>query len=424
MRGKKRLEAATKELLAGKQDKPERIHGKIGFRDDLGNKIISVPNKNLFIYVRVRGRIEEVIEALNDKVALAYDRPVILDLDETSGRYYKVVEVDRSKYQDWDNVNPGMAPHGPQHSFNTNYVEGLDVVWVYKRQIVQPMLCRPTQPTRDMTVYVESDYYYDQGSLRLFAGETTTDLTPYRPAAANDARFVLVCLDTVANALTIISGVTFDTLYVTNLLSYLPSTSLSSIVPIAAILVRGTTTTIGWAEIWDLRVLLNTGTTSGGVQGHLLDPAGGVHTGSLPASYVSVTDTGNYFTGVNTEMVFQEIGNFLDTTVRATSTGINTATAASHLWFVPTTLSRFLRARVNVTTPFNAPTATLKLGTLSDNERYLRTSDTYLGTGVLYEVDIDVLEGVSPDSVYVTMLLSGSPNTLGAADVMLEYKKS
>ena len=99
---------------------------------------VEVPNRNSFVYVRLRDNQNEVIQAYNNKVAASYNLPVVV---ERQNNRYVVVGVDTLRYQNnWNSFAPFLPIHGNAHSFNPETGGGGDVVWVYPRQFMPALI--------------------------------------------------------------------------------------------------------------------------------------------------------------------------------------------------------------------------------------------------------------------------------------------
>src|SRR3972149_4483034 len=166
-RGREKLINALKQVFGSKADRQAEIPGALGIYDSSGRKIIKVPGRPDMVYVRIRGNISEVVEAFNETVYLQWGLPVILVREPLSPRFYTIVGRDKGKYQEWNSA--GLPAHGNQHSFSGDTTDGRDITFIYRRQLVQPLLCRP-QAVPNMTVYVEEDNYYWNGVYVRFDG--------------------------------------------------------------------------------------------------------------------------------------------------------------------------------------------------------------------------------------------------------------
>jgi len=310
-----------KNVLEKKANKIPEIVGSVGRYNESGQKEIVVPGQPDFIWVQLRGQVSEVVKAFNDTVGLNFGMPVKLIREPDNPRYYRVIGRDIGKYQDWGGPAYGIVAHGDSHSFADAEAAGRDVVFIYRRQMVQPMLCHP-QSTPDMTVYVEPDYYFWAGEFRYFEGGSSADLTSQLPSTGSGV-FVLIYLDGGTGTVQFLTGDEFSLIYPPDpLADAIPEISPSIGIPLAAVYLTSTTTSINWGSILDIRIMLFTG--SGSIPfAHGLDPVHGYHTGSLDAGDVVVADPSGVFTSSNLEDVLYELYN---------SSGAGSATVTRVWW--------------------------------------------------------------------------------------------
>jgi len=303
--GRDKFTKALKRLLQSKEDKLEIIPGMLGRYNLFGIKQIEVPNRPGFVYVRVRGQTSEIVEAFNDAVGLDFGLAILLIRDKLTPRYYRVLGRNVSLYESWDDQLP-VPRHGAQHSFNAG---GWDIVWIYRKQMVQPLQCHP-QAVPNMTVYVEADFYFWSNEFKYWAGGSSTSLTPYVPGSGL-SRYVTVYLDGDLEAVQFKIGTTFSTSFPpADIISFIPEILPTEGIPLAAVLVTSSTTSITWDNLFDLRIMLFTG--SGALPGiHGLDPVHGFHSGTLDAEDVTLADVDNNYSGGNLEQVMDEVADRL-----------------------------------------------------------------------------------------------------------------
>ena len=104
-----------------------------------GNRVVTVPNRPSFVYVRLRSNLSELVQAYNDKVTPAYKLPVLL---KREGNRYVVAGRDGTRYTDWKE-DPFLPRHAPSHVFDKDGGNvGGDPVWVYPYQFM-PSLVAP-----------------------------------------------------------------------------------------------------------------------------------------------------------------------------------------------------------------------------------------------------------------------------------------
>jgi len=293
-----------KTLLSQKEDKRIEIAGLMGTYDSAGNEVVTVENRDNFVYVRVNGSFSEVVEAFNERVYPEFDAKVLIAKSKT-GNFYEVIGRDLGQYNGSWGGNAFYFPHALQHSFGSGENQGSDPVFLYKRQLLQPLAVRP-QISGSMTAYVEGDFYVWNNNIKYFGGKNTVDFTPLLPTG-NYNRFVTIYLNGETEDLGYITGNPFIVdIYTSGTVNYIPNVSLYNGIPLAAVLISTGTTSIDWDHLFDLRNFLNAG-GSQNTQLHSLDPMYGYHTGTLRASLVTVFDAPNYFTGTVVEDVLKEI---------------------------------------------------------------------------------------------------------------------
>lgn len=260
--GLRKLQSAIKTLVSSKADVQEIIPGALGTYDSNGNKIINVPGRSQFVYVRVRGQVSEVIEAFNERIGEQWGTPIRLIKDPLAPRFYTVMGRDIGKYQDW--ADAGLPNHGNQHSFSSDTASGRDITFIYRRQLVQPLLPHPENPT-GMTIKVEADYYYDPltNAYVRFAGGSSPDMSGDLPSTPAFSVFVLVYLDYATNTILTLRGSEFSS-------STPPDTAIASIpalppstgIPLAGALLNFDTTSVNWDSIYDVRTMIFSLTTT------------------------------------------------------------------------------------------------------------------------------------------------------------------
>jgi len=252
-----RLFQALSAMNDTKQTQPELMYGMLGRFNESGTKETPVTGYPDRSWVRVNGRESELIQALNDQTALMWGDPVILIRDSLQPRYYRVLSRDTARYTNWGG-NPLLSRHGDQHSFASASAAGRDIVWIYRRQMVQPLLCHPTSPAT-MFVQVEPDHYFWNNVFTYFAGGLSADLTGDKPT--NDlARFVTIYLDGATNLIAKSAGSTFSNVAPPpNLVSYIPEVVPDVGIPLAAVYLTSATVSCGWDVLTDIRILISPG---------------------------------------------------------------------------------------------------------------------------------------------------------------------
>ena len=106
------------------KDRPQadrEIGGVLGY--PISTKVVEVPGRNGYVYVRLRNSNNEIIQARNDKVSPVYDLPVLVIRDATG---YRVLGRDLVRYQDWGSFSSFLPRHGASHSLTNDLGAGGD----------------------------------------------------------------------------------------------------------------------------------------------------------------------------------------------------------------------------------------------------------------------------------------------------------
>lgn len=253
MPGIRRFSKSIRKLDNIKEDVIQEFPGILGVTFK-GQKYIDVPNRDGFVYVRLRSNLNEVIQAYNSSVSPIYDLPVIVTRDKTSERFV-ISGRDLGRYTDWGSSSY-LPRHGAQHSFPMDNYGG-DVVWVYDRQFV-PLSIQPSGSRGANNVFINGDVLYWDGDW-IFAGDTgTADIFAYKPTGTT-AKMVLVYINNYGNPALLEGSDMFDNTAtgMSQIIPYLPSLSTTLGIPLGAVRLTSGTTRITWNEIYDLRPLLN-----------------------------------------------------------------------------------------------------------------------------------------------------------------------
>lgn len=273
-----------------------------------GQKLIEVPGRNSFVYVRLRNNQNELIEAFNNQVAESYDLPVLVGRE---GNRYIILGVDTQRYgSNWPSYSAYLPRHGPTHSFFLENGGGGDIVWVYSRQIM-PLLSIPSGSNGGPNVVI-SDYILREkdGSWKWLGETGTVNLLQYKPTGS-DALMVLVYRDALSGNPGIIvgSGSHFPP-YVTGtsqVLPYIPTTTNPNYIVDSAIRLVSGSHVIGWDNIYDVRQFFEPPSANGTSQNFFFFTSGsaGISTYDL---MTQALPTGNY--------------NYLSASISATGTQI------------------------------------------------------------------------------------------------------
>lgn len=307
---KRRLQNLIGKLIDTKQDKPVYLAGKLGIYQN-GKAVVKVPARPGYVYVRIGGSYSEIIEAINGVVSEYFDLKVIVTIPDSNPGVYIIVGRDLEQYSTFPGNTAYLPKHGPSHSFGA----GTDPTFIYKKQMVQPLQAHPTNPRSDK-LYVEADYYSWKGDIQYFVGGNTVSLLPAKPTTGLQARYVSIYLNGDTNQIGIVTGSLFNIfpLTVTGMVYYIPEILPNQGILLTAVLLTSGTSTIDWDDTKDIRSFLDGGGTFAIM--HDLNPTGGYHTGTLPATYVSIVDTHDHYTGTNVEIALDEIWHFASGSIK------------------------------------------------------------------------------------------------------------
>ena len=253
-----------------KQTKQEvlQITGTLGIPLS-GKKLVEVPNRKSFVFVKLRDNQSEVIQAFNNKVAASYGLPVIVE--RRNGRY-TVMDVDTDRYQNnWTSFAPFLPRHGNTHSFDPATNGGGDIVWVHSRQFM-PALVIPSGTAGANNVVMAGYTIRNLDGSWKFVGNTgTSNLLPYKASTGTQAVMALVYLDTVSgNPYLMVGSGSYFAATITGtagVMPYVPSVTNPAHIPLAAVRLVSGTNAIGWNNIYDLRQFYSNTTGSGGGSG-------------------------------------------------------------------------------------------------------------------------------------------------------------
>jgi len=271
----RKLTKALKEQKKQNVQTQLEIYGALGIPIG-GQRLVEVPNRNSFVYVRLRDNQNEVVQAFNNKVAASYNLPVIL---RREGNRYIVLGVNTQRYQDnWNNFSPYLPKHGTAHSFSES--GGGDVTWVYSRQMM-PLLAYPPNSYSGTNVSISPHTLLSNSGVWKYVGGTgTIDLLRYIPTGSDSSVMILVYLDTnTGNPGLIVNSGSYPSNLLTgtgDLYPYIPTpTSLSTQIPLAAVRLSSGSSSVSWDNLYDVRQWLQsipTGTGGG---------SSGLSTGSI-----------------------------------------------------------------------------------------------------------------------------------------------
>ncbi len=235
------------------KDKPravKEISGLLGIPIN-GNLAVEVPNRNGFVYVRLRNNTNELIQAFNEKVSPVYGLPVLVVWKTNR---YEVQGRDTTRYQDWGSYSAFLPRHGSQHSLNFEDGQGGDVSFIYSRQFT-PFATIPSGTDGAGTVFVMPHVYRaPDASWNYIGDKSSPNFLPAKPTGTS-ARMMLLVWDLSSSDSLIITG-TFLSESLTgtsSVLSAVPTVTNQNYVPLAAIRLVSGTQTILWDNIYDMR---------------------------------------------------------------------------------------------------------------------------------------------------------------------------
>jgi hypothetical protein len=233
----------------------EVLLGNLGTRIG-GKTVVGVPGRASYVYVRLRTKQSELIEAFNDKVAQKFGVPVKV---KRQGNRYIVSERNTETFSDWETADPYIPQHAVQHIFDKDGGNiGGDPVWVYPYQFM-PSLVVPFGSRGATNVFIHSYPLHTEQGWKYSGNTGTPRLTTYNPTSG--ATLVLVTLDSqTGNPAIFATTGTFIPESVTGtgqLISYLPQASTLRYIPDSFVRLVSGTTAIGWNNIHDVRQFLS-----------------------------------------------------------------------------------------------------------------------------------------------------------------------
>jgi hypothetical protein len=280
----KKLDRAVRKQKNQAQPVVPQIYGLLGIPIG-GSKKVEVPNRNSYVYVRLRNNTSEVIQAFNNKVAPAYNLPVIV---QREGNRYSVVSVDTQRYENnWNSFAPYLPRHGNTHSFDPESGGGGDITFVHGRQFM-PALIFPSGSEGGPNVLLASYTLKKENNTWMHVGNTgTPNLTPYIPTGSN-AVMVLVYLDSSSGnpSLIVGSGSYFPNTVTgtAQVAPYIPSLAdPNTQIPLAAVRLVTGTNAISWTNIYDVRQYAHTVPTGTGAGSSITVQDEGVSQGAATA---------------------------------------------------------------------------------------------------------------------------------------------
>lgn len=257
----RRLRSELSKLM--KTTEPIEVGGLIGVQ--MGGRMrIEVPNRDGFVYVRLRDNPSEFVQAYNNIIQnIYYDVPVTL---RREGNRYVIVAKDSQRYSQWfaqdksDGTGSNaqqimLTRHGSSHSFDiTSKYGGGDIAWIYSRQFT-PGLVSPYNNSSP-NLYISPFVVKNRDNEWKWVGNTgTSSIIQYKPDGGT--RMVLVMIDTltgnpylhVDSGTFIPEGLTGTVQY----LEYMPDLPSTTYMPLTLVRLESGTTGLNWDNLTDIR---------------------------------------------------------------------------------------------------------------------------------------------------------------------------
>jgi hypothetical protein len=266
----RKLQQALRTQKRQNEQVNQQIPGLLGL--PLDGRKVEVPNRQAFVFVRLRNNQSEVIQAYNNQVAPAYDLPVLV---QRNGGRYEVIGVDTASYENnWNSNAPFLPRHGNTHSFDLETGGGGDVVWVHGRQFM-PALVFPSGSVGAGNLVMSPYTLQNADGTWKYVGNTgTANITQHRPSSPTGAVMGLVYLDTISGNpyLLINSGTVFINSITgsSQVYPYIPTiTNPATQIPLVAVRMITGTSRLSWDNIYDIRQFIHATPTgsSGGAGG-------------------------------------------------------------------------------------------------------------------------------------------------------------
>jgi len=226
-----------------------------------GRGTVAVDGRPGYVYVRV-GVERALAQAFNQRVLPRDDSPVIVGYRHEQPGLFQVLCL-REVYMGLgtgDDFTPEIINHHEIHELR-NPGGGDDVVWIPTQQIT-PLLGYPTNPV-SMQVEIMAGLYGWRGGYQYFEGATSASLTEYKPSSPGRSQVVIISIDGTDNATLLYTvGDNFPTEWPPEDFDARIPKPPGGCVPSTAVILANSTTSIGWNELWDVRLWLQS--SSGG----------------------------------------------------------------------------------------------------------------------------------------------------------------
>jgi hypothetical protein len=258
--GKFRLSKQVRSLEQRKPDELMEVPGSLGLTVS-GTRLVEIPNRPGYVYVRIRDQLSEVVQVYNDQVSPIYNLPVIITRNRTDMNRWRIKGRDLGRYEGWGST-AYLPNHGGQHSLS-NDAPGADPVWVYARQMM-PLAAVPSGTSGAMSLIVKDLTYYQSSTWHYFPDTVTSDFTSYKPSGTASVMVLLYLND--ADALAYKRGTEFAiTTGTSAFVPNIPASPTDCLFPIAGVYLLSGTSHLDWSNIYDARPHLlqaSTGTST------------------------------------------------------------------------------------------------------------------------------------------------------------------
>ena len=275
----------------GKQDVPEEYVGFLGLYSEDGSKIVDVPGRPGYVYVRLLYDTSGAIEAYNDAVSPLWGTTVtVRKVSGTKGLTWEVLGSAKGSSANYY-IAPGQAylpRHGDQHSLSggTGTSSGIDPVWVYKGQFM-PLNIMPKSPS-SMSAQLYGDSYVYNGVLHWVGNTGTADMTALVPGDVNFARIVTIYMDGPNEVLGYVTGTLIDRdVAISNPYDYVPMPTTPGAIPLKAVFLTSDMASIRMQNLYDIRTMFDS-VDADWINDNLPD------TGVTPGTYGSSTQVPSF----------------------------------------------------------------------------------------------------------------------------------
>lgn len=158
-----KLKKTTKRLNIKKADKRVLVPAMLG----IPIKTVKVPGRPGYHYARIRGNLNETVQAYNPVTNPIYDWPVFLEFKHNR---WVVISTNYGQYITW-NENNNVAAHGAGH-----LISGFDPVYITTQQIIDGVV----YASSGMNLHLNAGFVNYQNNI-VFVQSQNIDMTQYLP---------------------------------------------------------------------------------------------------------------------------------------------------------------------------------------------------------------------------------------------------